>query len=90
MTKAVCRRIEKAVQARLAFLKVKDVATVKVTEDPIARGYYVIHVSPREYVTATETKAILSAWEGIFLIRAQLNENGAPELIFQATRRREL
>jgi len=88
MTKAVVRRIEAAVRKRLAFAK-KDIS-IKVTEDPLARGYYVIHVKPRMYVTATVAKAILSAWEGVFLIRAQLNEQGTPELIFQSTRKREL
>jgi hypothetical protein len=63
---------------------------ITVTDDPIARGYYIIRTNPQEYVSATVAKAILSAWEGIFLIRAQLDEHGAPELIFQATRRREL
>ncbi len=87
MTKAICRRIEAAIRKRLAFAKNVNIS---VTDDPIARGYYVIHANPQEYVSATVAKAILGAWEGTFLIRAQLDENGAPELIFQSTRKREL
>jgi hypothetical protein len=87
MTKVICDRIEAAIRKRLAFAKNVNVT---VTDDPIVRGYYIIRVNPREYVSATVAKAILSAWDGIFLIRAQLDENGAPELIFQSTRKREL
>jgi hypothetical protein len=87
MTKAICNRIEAAIRKRLAFAKNVNVS---VTDDPIARGYYVIRANPREYVSATVAKAILSAWDGIFLVRSQLDEHGAPELIFQSTRKREL